>query len=240
MATYHFSIPRGTRSADEHSDYIARRGKNKARGDLVATGVRNLPAWARGTKHFWSEGKKHERKNGAVYREQKLALVAEFDDRLNLALLNEWIDEEFPNKTVEFAYHRGASSSLAGRRNPHAHVMWSDRVQDGIDREPSQHFRRYNPIHPELGGCKKDSGGRTPKQMGESLKLQRERWANKVNAKLELAGIHERVDHRSLREQGIDREPERHLGPAKVRALTDAEKSAIVSRRGEEESARAR
>lgn len=231
MATYHFSIPRGTRAADEHSDYIARRGKNKQRGDLVATGVKNLPGWARSAKHFWSEAKKHERKNGAVYREQKLALVAEFDDRSNLALLEEWIDEEFPNKTVEFAYHRGASSSLAGRRNPHAHVMWSDRMQDGIDREPSRYFKRYNPLHRERGGCKKDSGGTPPEQMGDALTMQRARWAKKLNTKLELAGLEQRVDHRSLREQGIDREPERHLGPARIRAMSDAERTKIVNRR---------
>ena len=44
------------------------------------------------------------------------------------------------------------------------------------------------------------------------LVKQRESWANAVNAALEKAGRPERVDHRSLKERGIDRDPEPKIG----------------------------
>jgi hypothetical protein len=46
------------------------------------------------------------------------------------------------------------------------------------------------------------------------LVTQRESWANAVNAALEKAGRPERVDHRSLKDQGIDRIPEPKIGVA--------------------------
>ena len=42
----------------------------------------------------------------------------------------------------------------------------------------------------------------------------REQWAEAVNEALERAGVAERVDHRTLADQGIDREPEPKLGAA--------------------------
>jgi hypothetical protein len=41
---------------------------------------------------------------------------------------------------------------------------------------------------------------------------QRESWAKAVNAALEKAGRDERVDHRSLKDRGIDRIPEPKIG----------------------------
>lgn len=43
---------------------------------------------------------------------------------------------------------------------------------------------------------------------------ERGRWAELVNGALEKAGHSQRIDHRSLKEQGIDREPTSHKGPA--------------------------
>ena len=46
------------------------------------------------------------------------------------------------------------------------------------------------------------------------LVKQRESWADAVNAALEKAGRDERVDHRSLKDRGIDRAPEPKIGVA--------------------------
>jgi len=46
------------------------------------------------------------------------------------------------------------------------------------------------------------------------LQEWREQWAEAVNEALERAGVAERVDHRTLVAQGIDREPEPKLGAA--------------------------
>lgn len=52
----------------------------------------------------------------------------------------------------------------------------------------------------------------------------RERWAAMQNTRLAELGIEARVDHRSLEAQGIERDPEEHLGPA----------AAAMARRGAE------
>ena len=55
----------------------------------------------------------------------------------------------------------------------------------------------------------------------ELLEHWRERWADYENRALEKYGFEARVDHRSLEDQGIDREPTIHLGP-NAQALEDA------------------
>ena len=42
----------------------------------------------------------------------------------------------------------------------------------------------------------------------------RERWAALTNEKLHEHGLETRVDHRSLEDQGVEREPTSHLGPS--------------------------
>jgi hypothetical protein len=56
----------------------------------------------------------------------------------------------------------------------------------------------------------------------------REAWAAHVNAALERAGVAERVDHRSLKAQGIDREPVPHIG----RAAWEMERRGLDTRSG--------
>jgi hypothetical protein len=51
------------------------------------------------------------------------------------------------------------------------------------------------------------------------------------NKHLEKHGYSDRVDHRSLKEQGIVREPEKHLGPKFVSSMTVEQASAILERR---------
>lgn len=46
------------------------------------------------------------------------------------------------------------------------------------------------------------------------VKAIRERWAALTNEHLLERGIEVRVDHRSLQEQGVDWEPQSHLGPS--------------------------
>ena len=101
----------------------------------------------------------------------------------------------------------------------HLHLMISDRKPDGIERGPEQFFKRYNRTHPELGGCKKDTGGLTKFEMRDELLTSRENWAILQNYHLEKNGHDTRVDHRSYQERGIDREPEHHLGKVTIKLM---------------------
>ena len=49
-------------------------------------------------------------------------------------------------------------------------------------------------------------------QGAETVKFWRQRWEVFSNKMLEINGIDERIDSRSLKEQGIDREPTKHKG----------------------------
>ena len=44
---------------------------------------------------------------------------------------------------------------MDGNDQPHVHLMFNERLQDGIERDPEQYFKRYNSKNPERGGAKK-------------------------------------------------------------------------------------
>jgi hypothetical protein len=73
----------------------------------------------------------------------------------------------------------------------------------------------------------------SPQRLKEKLLEQRARAVATSNEALALHGHDVRFDHRSLRERGLTREPERYLGPAKVGALSEDERKALVRRRQE-------
>ncbi len=63
----------------------------------------------------------------------------------------------------------------------------------------------------------------------ELLEKQREAWADHANKALELAKVNEKIDHRTLEEQGINRIPQIHLG-ANVNAMM---KRGIATEKGD-------
>jgi len=65
--------------------------------------------------------------------------------------------------------------------SPHAHLMFSERQNDGIERGPAEWFRRANSEDPEHGGAPKNRTfhGR------DWVEQARERWADLTNKKLE-------------------------------------------------------
>ncbi|MEP7305216.1 MAG: MobA/MobL family protein [Acidobacteriota bacterium] len=104
----------------------------------------------------------------------------------------------------------GGRDEKGREHNPHAHLMFSERRNDGIERSREQWFRRADSAHPERGGAPKSRTfhGR------DWVEGARGRWASMTNAALERAGRSERVDHRSYARQGVDREPGEHFGPS--------------------------
>jgi hypothetical protein len=109
--------------------------------------------------------------------------------------------------------------------------MYSDRADDGIERTKESHFQRYNAVHPEKGGARKLSGGRTPAEVFNAARGTRKRIADTINEALEAHGFAERVDSRSLAERGIKRVPERPLGAKAVKHLAADARADIVRAR---------
>lgn len=75
------------------------------------------------------------------------------------------------------------------------------------------------------------SGGRTRMQVRDDLIAMRRRAAEILNLHLARRGHCARVDHRSLRDQGAFRAPERHLGPGVIRRMSAREKGEYVQAR---------
>lgn len=236
MASFHHCIKSGKKgTACGHAAYIERRGRYKTRGeDLIHSAYGNMPAWAANNPGlFWRMADKHERANGAAYREHEIALPNELHVDQLIALTERTVRELIGNKPYQYAIH-APDGSLAAIPNPHLHLMYSDRLPDGIEREPDRTFSRFNAKQPELGGCRKDSGGLSPLELRAGVIDARKTIAHLQNEALAEGGHDARVDHRSLSEQGRQRRPERHLGPARVRGMSTKEKAIYAAHRGGE------
>ena len=182
MASYHLTVKAGARGkATAHAAYIAREGKYSGRDryeDLEATARGNMPEWAaHNAAYFWQAADEHERANGTAYREIEVALPRELTPAERLELVQEFIGQELGEKhAYQFAIHT-PKAALEKDDQPHAHIMYSERIRDGIARDPDHYFKRYNAKNPEKGGAKKASGGKLESERKEDLLGLRERWA---------------------------------------------------------------
>lgn len=232
MASFHHRIKSGKKgTAKDHIDYIARQGKYANRDDLIHVESGNLPDWAEGDPaKYFKASDAYERANGAAYREHEIALPNELSMKQNCALARQLARELIGNKAYVLAIH--APEGKLGRiSNPHVHLAYSDRVQDGINRPMDRAFARYNAAHPEAGGCRKDSGGKNAMALRDEVIATRKKIADIQNQALATYGHDARVDHRSHKERGIERQPERHLGPARIKRMSEDDKAMHLARR---------
>lgn len=241
MASYHLSVKTGGKgSASPHAGYIAREGKyaREKDTDLEHKESGNMPAWAaHKPSGFWKAADTYERANGCTYREIEIALPRELNPEQRLALVRDFVQQEIGDRhAYQFAIHN-PKAAIAGGEQPHAHIMFSERLNDGIHRDPEQYFKRANTKAPERGGAKKERFGETPTERKAYLTAQRKRWADLQNQYLERYQHADRVDARSLKAQGIEREPERHLGAGQVQRFDTDQLQAILERREAERQA---
>jgi len=245
MASYHLTAKIGAKGkAASHAAYISREGKYSGREryeDLEATGHGNMPKWAeQEPSHFWNAADEYERANGSAYREIEVALPRELTPDQRRELVEDFVHRELGGEHVyQWGIHNPKAALEKGEQ-PHAHIMYSERRLDGIERDPDQFFKRYNAKNPERGGAQKASGGKTRGEMKDELLATRQLWGEVQNEHLARHGHDVRIDHRSLNDQGIDRAPEKHLGGAGVRALAELDIATLLERRaaeGEQERA---
>lgn len=237
MTHYHFHVRPGPKGAGaEHAQYIERGGRFKTEryGEIGEHERGNLPAWAKGSAaRFFAAADEHERANGNSYREFELALPVELSDIQRGQLVREFVAEQIGDRhAYAWAIHEPRG------HNPHVHVMFSERLRDGIERGSEQYFKRANLKNPERGGHLK-SDRFTSSRGPEEVQAMRARWAEVQNQALERAGIEARVDHRSLEAQGIEREAGQHRGPAVSGVEARGKESEVSARREAERLERA-
>lgn len=207
--------------AAPHASYIGRTGqyaKRLERGEkLEASEYGNMPKWAEANpNHFWEAADANERKNGTTYREYEIALPREMTPAQRLELVQDFVKQEIGDRyPYQFAIHNPRASD--GGEQPHAHIMFSERGIDGIDRDPEQYFKRYNAKNPERGGAKKDNTGKDPATRRKELKELRGRWEVMCNEHLANNYIDKEIDMRSHAERGTGLEPEAKQLPSQWR-----------------------
>ena len=236
MAVYHLKASFGSRaggqSASAKSDYIEREGRYEKDGEeLEHKEHGNMPEWAEDDPgKYWEAADEHERANGRLYSEVQFALPKELSEQQRREVAGRFAARLTGGERLPYtlAVHRGGPAG----ENPHAHLMFSERGQDGIERSREQWFRRYNGKAPEKGGARKSRAAKA----GDWLEKTREAWERTANRALERAGHGEQIDRRSLadrREEAyragdleraaeLSREPNVHLGPARHRGVGGA------------------
>jgi hypothetical protein len=211
MAIFHFSakfISRGKgQSAISASAYRSgerlwdeRDGawksyKSRARR-IVVTAIaapKNAPEWAQDRGQLWNRAERAEkRKDAQLAREIEVSLPHELTDRERESRIEEFACEAFVGKgfAVDIAIH--APDRESDERNHHAHLMVTRRTfgPDGFSKTKDWQLDK------------------------KKLAAWREQWAHLANRHVERHGDEGRIDHRSLKDQGIHREATVHIGYA--------------------------
>lgn len=196
MAIYRLNTSNGrVGSASPHANYIMGEGEYKYKQNEIIYQAHHMPNDL--TPHeFWKLADENEPVNGRTYREFKLTLPHEFTKEENIELLNEFIKKELGNDYYYSVVIHDKESSEKGVNNVHAHLMFSERKIDGIERKPEKFFRKFCYTNPAKGGAKKEPSW----TKREKLLEIRKDWEDILNQRLEEKGI-EKVSCKSLKEQ---------------------------------------
>lgn len=189
MATYHFSIKSKNKGyATQHYLYIARlmqyegiRKKSEEVLEHVEPG-RCMPSWVKDPIEFWSSADAHERTNAKAYMEYEIALPNEFTPEQRKTLIETFLDKHIAPHQYPHSYAiHNVKSRLSGEEQPHCHLMFSLKADDGIERTAEQYFKRYNPKDPAKGGAKKIQLQDGHADYSTFLLNVRKAWENDLN-----------------------------------------------------------
>lgn len=220
MSIYHLHASTGSRSTGQSAAakaaYLARIDTyGRGRKEVTYLESNHMPDWAMHPRSdrrsaiafaYWQATDFHERVNGRLFKELEFALPIELSDDQRIALAREFAQSvtsgvDGGNLPYALAIHRGRG------RNPHCHLLISERVNDGNSRSADTWFKRAGSA---LGGARK-----TDKLKPEQwLLTTREKWAQLCNLHMARAGHGARIDHRSLSAQGKVEIPGVHVGVA--------------------------
>ncbi|MGL5582587.1 MAG: MobA/MobL family protein [Cetobacterium sp.] len=204
MAIYNLTVePSNGHSSLEKYLYNAREGKYSVgeRGEeLVYKENFNLPTFAKdNASFFWECAENYTSKLENSYRKIEFSLPHELSVEENIEIAKRLGEKLFKD---EYVY----SLSIHNKRNTentldniHCHIMFNEKVLDGIERSEEFFFKRYNHISPERGGSRKIEKWR----QFEGLYEIRQTWEKVCNEKLKEKGI-ELVDCRSLKARRIE------------------------------------
>ena len=211
MAIYHLSVKTFSRSngqsataavayragAKIHCDHERRDHDYSKKRDVLHSEIflpPNAPSWANDRQQLWNEVERAEkRKNSTVAREFEVALPNELNKEQRIALVQDFAKQIVARHGCAVDAHlHDDKASYKSKENQHAHIMLTTRR-----------------LEPE--GFTKKTRELDEKKSGEVV-YWREQWAKTANEHLREYGIE--IDHRSLKDQGLEREPTIKMGVA--------------------------
>jgi len=156
--------------------------------------------WAKDRPTLWNTAEHAEaRKNARVAREYLVALPVELKPPQQVSLTQAFAHElsDRYGFAVDVAIHAPRDYPGSDPRNFHAHLLATTREVElqGLGAKTTMEWNDDNRRAAGLGPG-----------VGEFLHV-RHRWAQMTNEALHQAQFRVRIDHRTLRAQGIDREP---------------------------------
>lgn len=179
----------------------------------------NAPKEYQDRQTLWNAVEQIEKSSKAqLVREYEVALPVELSREEQIKLVRDFAKENFVDNgmCVDFSIHDKEDG------NPHAHIMLTTRP---IEQDNSWGVKQKKEYILDKNGQKQyDKKKQTYKcktvkttnwDSKEFLQRSRESWAEKVNQELEKKSLPQRIDHRSLKEQGVDRVPTIHEGGAR-------------------------
>lgn len=158
--------------------------------------------WASNRASLWNSVEQAEtRKNARVAKEIEVTLPHELPAERRLALARSFSQEvaDHYRVAVDLAVHEPRPAG--DPRNHHAHLLLTTREVSPAGLGPKAGLDMSIAERARLG---------LP-NMSQEFTALRARWATLTNEALKAANIEARVDHRSLAEQGVDREPRPHI-----------------------------
>lgn len=154
----------------------------------------NAPKWTQDRAALWNAVEQSEkRKDARLATEIEIALPHELTDDQRKQLVTDFTREQFARRGIvaDVNIHKPPREPREGEQpNHHAHILLTLRE---IDRD--------------------GFGKRLPECDQKEVQRLRAGWEKLANRYLERHGHEARIDRRTLKEQGIDREPTRHRGP---------------------------
>lgn len=163
------------------------------KGGIVHSEIRTpggAPDWMQNREELWNVLEvKNRRKDAQLAREMNIALPKELPLEQQRELLRRFVDEQFVDRgmVADMAIHHDQENN-----NPHAHVMLSFYAanENGFRHTRTREWNSKDFLTETRGA-----------------------WSQYANRALEAMGRDERIDHRTLEAQGIDRMPTIHEGP---------------------------
>ncbi len=193
------------RTATAHVSYIMRSDA------MTEFQAENMPDGGRGTRVFFDKlwEKAGMKDNARIADKLMIALPVELNQEQRYELVRSFMHELGHGRIAWCAAHHDSGEDA---HNPHAHIIFKD-----ADIDTGRKVIGTTTSARDVREAKENDWKVPPRTTTADM---RKMWCGHLNDFMERAGIDVRYDARTLKEQGIDRDPQIHIGP-KAQALNE-------------------